>query len=93
MEQPKWYRKKPVAVQAMQFTKYNGEDVANWIRENKGVAKWGRMSEDDQFIDIITLEGVMTANLDDLIIKGIKGEFYPCKPDIFSDTYEAVIPT
>ena len=41
-------------------------------------------------IDIPTLEGVMTANVGDWIIKGVKGEFYPCKPDIFAATYEPV---
>lgn len=41
-------------------------------------------------IHIRTLEGVMTADPDDFIIKGVKGEFYPCKPDIFAHTYELV---
>jgi len=41
-------------------------------------------------IKIHTLEGVMTANIGDYIVKGIKGEFYPCKPDIFAETYEPV---
>lgn len=41
-------------------------------------------------LQIRTLEGVMTGHLGDWIIKGVQGEFYPCKPDIFADTYEAV---
>ncbi len=42
--------------------------------------------------EINTLEGTMTANVGDWIIKGVKGEFYPCKPEIFDATYEAVEP-
>lgn len=44
----------------------------------------------DQTLDIGTLEGVMVARIGDWIIKGVKGELYPCKPDIFDATYEAV---
>ena len=42
------------------------------------------------YIEIETLEGIMKANFGDYIIKGIKGEFYPCKPDIFQATYKEV---
>jgi hypothetical protein len=42
------------------------------------------------WIEIPTLEGVMRANYGDYIIKGVQGEFYPCKPDIFEATYEAL---
>jgi hypothetical protein len=42
-------------------------------------------------LDIVTLEGIMRADLDDWIICGIKGELYPCKPDIFEATYEPVV--
>lgn len=45
---------------------------------------------DAQVIKIETLEGVMDASIGDWIIKGVNGEFYPCKPDIFEKTYEAV---
>lgn len=48
------------------------------------------MTADHKELKITTLEGVMTANLGDYIIKGVKGEFYPCKPDIFKLTYEKV---
>lgn len=88
MNEPKKFRKKPVVIEAMQFTGYNTREVVEWIRENGrgAVTITGR----SDFIDIVTLEGTMRADKNDMIIKGIKGEFYPCKPDIFGDTYEAV---
>ena len=46
--------------------------------------------KDGNYIEIKTLEGVMRASIDDYIIKGVQGEFYPCKPDIFHLTYDAV---
>ena len=47
--------------------------------------------EDEQVIIIHTLEGDMKASVNDYIIKGVRGEFYPCKPDIFEETYNEVI--
>lgn len=75
----KIYRKKPVEVQAVQW---NGENVGEVLKfcEN------ARLKDDSIFID--TLEGIMEAKTGDYIIKGVKGEFYPCKPDIFEATYE-----
>ena len=80
------YRKKPVVIEAMQFNGAwtgDGTDVLNWL------GKGGEWSVEDQALKIHTLEGVMTANKGDFIIKGVAGEFYPCKPDIFAATYEA----
>lgn len=74
----KIYRKKPVEVQAVQW---NGNNVGE-VLEFCGKA---RIKDDSIFID--TLEGTMEAKTGDYIIKGVKGEFYPCKPDIFEDTY------
>jgi hypothetical protein len=74
---------------------------AGWDRA-KEIAQWcgGKRIRDDKTgqqlktyywsIEIPTLEGVMRASLGDFIIKGVNGEFYPCKPDIFAKTYEAV---
>lgn len=91
MQTPKRYRKRPVVIEAMQFTKDNGQEVTDWIRSvgNRAVS-WNHFSHDDQSLDIVTLEGIMTADLDDFIIRGIQGEHYPCKPDIFADSYEIV---
>ena len=83
------YRKKPVVIEAIRydgdnwievldFIGYNtiGETKAMWIKEGK--------------IAIPTLEGTMTGNVGDFIIKGVMEECYPCKPDIFEQTYEKV---
>jgi hypothetical protein len=79
------YRKKPVEINAWELT-YNTDCIKaliDIIGENaaRGV---------DGSLNIKTLEGVMTAVTGDYIIKGVKGEFYPCKPDIFKLTYEPV---
>ena len=81
------YRKKPVVIEAMQFQPVgsSGEDAAR-------VESWcgGEMVVDDQGYCLVikTLEGRMRASPGDWIIRGVAGEFYPCKPDIFEKTYE-----
>lgn len=75
------WRKKPVVVEAIQFT---GD---NLIRMELFV-DCGRYGDDDGHFYIQTLEGEMRVDLGDWVIKGVKGEFYPCKPDIFEITYE-----
>ena len=77
------YRKKPVVITAVQW---NG-DISEII------AAFGRGFEFGPFslwLRIPTLEGDMTAQPGDWIIRGVKGEYYPCKPDIFETTYEPV---
>lgn len=84
------YRKKPVVVDAMQFTDETKDQVFNFVGCNK-VAHFDEVG--DPLLTIQTLEGDMTASLGDWIIKGVAGEFYPCKPDIFTATYyEEVTP-
>lgn len=81
------FRKKPVVIEAMQFTEETKNQVYNFVRCNC----YARHDEYGHPILIIeTLEGDMTATLGDWIIKGVQGEFYPRKPDIFADTYEEV---
>lgn len=80
------YRKKPVIIEAIQFNKGQQGNIFKFMQE--GGVRGGSMS--DKVVTIETLEGVMTAQLGDWIIKGVKGEFYPCKPDIFEATYEKV---
>ena len=81
MSAVKQYRKKPVVIEAMQFTRENGTEVSAFIGEHElyGVC---------DFFDLETLEGTMQASPGYYIIKGVQGEFYPCKPDIFAATYE-----
>lgn len=85
------YRKKPIIIEAMKLTRNIADVVFDWIgEENISYSNNGEFREDGCFVDIKTLEGTMTAREGDWIIKGIKGEFYPCKPDIFEATYEIV---
>lgn len=89
------YRKRPVVIDAMRFER------GNEIRTGNPIAEWcgGRFTTDVKPSDhtdvayrilIPTLEGVMEASPGDWIIRGVQGEFYPCKPDIFEATYEPV---
>ena len=86
MIEPKQYRKKPVTIEAMIFTGDNANEVAQWIGGPDAEENWGRCD----YWEIETEEGTMEARRGDYIIKGVQGEFYPCKPDIFSATYEDV---
>lgn len=85
------YRKKPVVIDAIQFDKTNGGVIAHWSG-GRFEAKASDPNDVAEWVDIPTLEGVMRANLGDYIIRGVQGEFYPCKPDIFEQTYEPVAP-
>lgn len=81
------YRKKPVVIEAVRVTLTNMERP-EWLERAivDGVVYW--QGGDDAHYTIETLEGTMRANLLDYIIRGVKGELYPCKPDIFVATYE-----
>jgi len=78
------YRKKPVVIEAMQYTGHNAVEVMAWanLPEITEAFEGG--------IEIATLEGTMRAVPGDWVIRGVKGEMYPCKPDIFAATYEPV---
>ena len=84
------YRKKPIVIEAMFFNGQNGEMVAEWCGGRLYAPHNGPYALDVPAIFIDTLEGSMEASPGDYVIKGIQGEFYPCKPDIFEATYEAV---
>lgn len=77
-----YFRKKPVVIEAAQWTGGNAVSLLDWIGD---AAK-----QEGAVLVIHTLEGDHEASLGDWIIKGVKGEFYPCKPDIFAATYEEV---
>jgi len=74
------YRKKPVVIEARQYTRN--------ALEAERVAEWCQGTQDDDGLVIKTLVGDMRADYGDWIIQGVKGEFYPCKPDFFAATYE-----
>ncbi len=80
------FRKKPVVIEAVQFDR-NMTEVCNFIG---GVNGEQYVARPPDAIGIVTLEGTMWASRRDWIIKGVQGEFYPCKPDIFAETYEPV---
>jgi hypothetical protein len=91
----KRYRKKPVEIEAMQFTDLDSYmAIVDWYK----VTNTSTLSVDEALafrtplMLIQTLEGTMAANPGDWIIRGVKGEFYPCKPDIFEATYQEVAP-
>ena len=82
------YRKKPVIIEAIQF-----EDTTKCLMELDALGLGvvcDYADRDNPVLKIGTLEGQMLARVGDFIIKGVAGEFYPCKPDIFEATYEAV---
>lgn len=80
------YRKKPVVINAVQIIEGNDQAILAFMEETSCPFE----ITDKYTVLIHTLEGDMTANPGDWIIQGVKGEFYPCKPDIFEATYEPV---
>lgn len=81
------YRKKPVVIEAVQWSGNNLNEILDFMKD-----KQPNYYEDDEkkLLTIQTLEGNMIASVGDYIIKGVQGEFYPCKPDIFEQTYEVI---
>lgn len=86
------YKKKPVVIEAIQ---YDGEwkPIIDWLTDDvhfvlQFMTRPPIVRNHEGFLEITTLEGVMTAQPGDWIICGVKGEFYPCKDDIFQATYE-----
>lgn len=95
------FRKKPVVIEAIKCRdalKMMASDfwsLPRWFIEayegkNKAGVKTVLGLYHPSRIEVVTLEGTMTADIDDWIIKGVKGELYPCKPDIFEQTYDPV---
>lgn len=83
MESPKRFRKKPVVIEAIRWDGQNQQAIHAW--------SGGKVAEGvgEGCLIIPTLEGMMLAQVGDWVIRGVKGEFYPCAPDIFAMTYEA----
>lgn len=101
MNEPQKYRKKPVEIEAMQWdgTAEGATPIINWILQAGASAYYNCLNaqrcqehsgDTPHSIAIRTLEGTMHADLKDWVIRGVQGEFYPCKPAIFEATYEVV---
>lgn len=92
------YRKKPVVVEAIQWTGSNLEEIRNFVGSDL-IENYIKHFDIERTlikqtlsgIAINTLEGTMIVNYGDYIIKGVNNEFYPCKPDIFKQIYEEII--
>jgi len=85
------FRKKPVVIEAIQWTGNNGMELLDFATDGP-IPLWGddfTVDSEKGQVQILTLEGTHVASLGDWIIRGLKGELYPCKPDIFEMTYEA----
>lgn len=94
------YRSKVVEIDAVLWTGHNIDEVMKFVFQDE---RWKEMSHNSEYVnpgightpalgtlDIPTLEGVMMANAEDFIIRGLKGELYPCKPDVFQMKYEMI---
>lgn len=82
------YRKRPIVIEAIQWNGINLEELKWFMKEQfKDVT----VSELSFELQIPTLEGTMTVSIGDYIIRGVNGEYYPCKPDIFQKTYESEV--
>jgi len=86
----KQYRKKPVCIEAVQFTRSNWDEVVSFTNNTAHTLMIEKRINGIATCIIPTLEGQHIATENDFIIKGVHGEFYPCKPDIFEKTYEEV---
>ena len=88
------YRKKPVVIEAIRWGGDNLKEIIDFTGQHPSAEKWtwGEYEKVvmDEGLKIFTLEGSHMATVGDMIIKGVHGEFYPCKPDIFAKTYEPV---
>ena len=83
------YRKKPIVIEAVQFVDTE-ESILKLSELGLDPVRIDYADPDNPILKIETLEGDMIAKKGDYIIKGVQGEFYPCKPDIFAETYEEV---
>ena len=84
------FKKKPVVIEAWQFTKDNFKKGCPKEFRHTDITLWSQYGGAVIGGEIKTLEGTMNISENDWIIKGVNGEFYPCKPDIFEKTYEGV---
>ncbi|SNR33026.1 hypothetical protein [Blastococcus mobilis] len=87
---PTRWRKKPVEIVALQYDGTNANQIVNWIEGSRPDGFVPAYTDDQGELHIATLEGDMHVSIGDHVIRGVQGEFYPCKPDIFAATYDRV---
>lgn len=85
-----YFRKKPVVIEAYRWTRDAGDTLPKWLAQRIATGEC-QIDGIDFALLIKTLEGTMRGDVGDWIIRGVKGEIYPCKPDIFAATYEGVL--
>jgi hypothetical protein len=93
-----YFRKKPAVIEALQFhnSSFSGANAEEIINFTRGLAVLhtdeivGSPGKYLPWLNVPTLHGEVRADLGDWIIKGVKGDFYPCKPDVFKKTYDPV---
>lgn len=84
------YRKRPVVIEAMHYdgTPESNRAIIDWTRHSTTRALMGKDADDNPRLVVDTLEGTMAVKPGDYVIRGVQGEHYPCKPDVFEATYE-----
>lgn len=88
----KQYRKRPIGVDAIQYTGENGPEISEWINKTSSLGCSLMLSVRDQLMTLSlgTMEGTVGVRPGDYIIRGVAGEFYPCRPEVFRASYEEV---
>ena len=84
----KRYVKRPIVIRAVKWTGYNFDEIAEFVKEQPLTLYKNNFVRSKLLIE--TLEGDMYAEVGDYIIQGVHGEYYSCKPDIFTETYEEI---
>lgn len=88
------FRKKPVTIEAIRWNGDNLREIIAFTGLHPSANRWTWEEYEEvvanEGLKIFTLEGPIMASVGDMIIRGVQGEFYPCKPDIFDQTYESV---
>ena len=84
------YRKRPVVIDALQFTRDSQVEMVKFTEGKLYDIKIPRCIDGVMTATVSTLEGTYTVTENDYVIRGVQGEYYPCKPDIFYETYEEV---
>ena len=81
------YRTKPCEIEAVEWNGSNISEINDFAGKS---VLWLKDAKENPILEISTLEGIMLANVGDFIVRGLRGEYYPCKPDVFHKKYEFI---